>query len=114
MLDARRFPLAALTECVGARPGALLYDLCRGVDRSAVAPAAPPATLSAEDSFRVCGTLHAARAHVDELAGLLEARVDGERAASGRLPTTLRVSLRVSQGERVRGLSAWPAARLLT
>ncbi|MCO5553465.1 hypothetical protein L7F22_006986 [Adiantum nelumboides] len=92
--DLQKSTFQELSTKFGNRVGTLLFDSCRGIDKSAVQDKGPPKSLSVEDSFQPCTTYKQAEGIIRSLAPDLIARLDEDRDEYSRRPKIFTIKWR--------------------
>lgn len=92
--DLQKSTLQQLSTKFGNRMGMLLFDSCRGVDKSLVQDKGPPKSLSVEDSFQPCTSFRQAEEVIRSLAPDLISRLDEDKDEYSRRPKVFTVKWR--------------------
>lgn len=92
--DLQQSTLQQLSSKFGNRMGMLLFDSCRGVDKSLVQDKGPPKSLSVEDSFQPCTSFGQAEEIIRRLAPDLISRLNEDKEEYSRMPKVFTVKWR--------------------
>ena len=83
-----------LIACFGEKMGRRMYALARGHCNAPVTMQAPPRTMSNEDNVGRCTSISTLAMRLEPLVQRLLSRIDAERELRGRVPRTMRLSIR--------------------